>query len=187
MFKYSSCTEAGAKGDLEELKKMHLAGYRWDGRTTFFIAESGYLDCLKYAYENGCELWGNICYYAASEGHLDCLKYLYENGFPLSESALRETAIRGKIECFKYCFQNWNSPQEFWNIRFQLDRTIDKIDLDDPVWRKLLNINLKHNPILQNKVENKKKELDELKKVGKEVLENILPLDVINYCINVYL
>jgi len=36
---------------------------------------------------------------------------------------------------------------------------------------------------LENKVNNKRKEIEELKHVTKDVLESILPSDIITYCI----
>jgi hypothetical protein len=49
--------------------------------------------------------------------------------------------------------------------------------------RKLFNIDLRVNHDLKTKVEKKIKEIEEMKKVSKKVLENILPLDIIEYCI----
>jgi len=43
-------------------------------------ARYGFLNCLKYAHENGCQWNENTCYVAAENGHLNCLKYAHENG-----------------------------------------------------------------------------------------------------------
>ena len=46
---------------------------------------NGYLDCLKYLLENGCELHESAMFDAANNGHLSCLKILYEHGCPYGE------------------------------------------------------------------------------------------------------
>jgi hypothetical protein len=61
------------------------------------------------------------------------------------------------------------------------------IDLDDPVWRRLFTIDLSKHPELKVKVENKKKEIEDMKQVSKASLENKLPLDVIKFCLHIYL
>lgn len=43
-------------------------------------AGSGYLDCLAYAHESGCEWDGWTCHDAARGGHLDCLQYARAHG-----------------------------------------------------------------------------------------------------------
>ena len=55
----------------------------WKFTICFRTIENGHLDCLKYAYENGCKLYKNkteACLIAIKYGHLDCLKYLHEIG-----------------------------------------------------------------------------------------------------------
>jgi hypothetical protein len=65
-----------------------------------------------------------------------------------------------------------------------LSKIVDKIDLDDPVWRRLFELDLSKHPELRNKVKNKKNEIEELKIIIKEVLEIILPMDIIQYCLH---
>ena len=186
-FKYESCKQAASAGDLDELKKMHQAGYPWDKWTCANAARNGHLDCLKYAHSQGCK-WNNFTpYSAAVNGHLDCLKYVCENGCEWNRWTPEIAAKKGKIECFKYCFERWNVPQIFWYNNYDLTKIIDQIDLNDPVWRKLFYIDLTKYPELQNKVEKKKKEIEPIKSASKEVLQNILPLDIIQYCIHPFI
>jgi len=91
------------------------------------------------------------------------------------------------LECFKYCFEKWDDPQDFWNITFNLTKIIDKIDFDDPVWRKLFSLDLSKNPTIQEKVENKKKEIEKIQEEIKNVLKDILPNDIIQYCIHPFI
>ena len=210
-FKYESCSEAAAAGDLETLKKMHQAGYQWDEwtcsaaadnghldclryahsqgcvwncLTTIYAADSGHLECLKYAYENGCEWNFNIPIRAVSNGHLECLKYAHSKECYWDKYTPKIAAQKGHFECFKYCFQMWNSIQDFWKINFDITKIIDKIDMDDLVWRRLFELDLSKYPELKNKVKNKMNEIEELKIIIKEVLESIFPLDIIQYCIH---
>jgi hypothetical protein len=212
-FKYTSCTEAALSGDLNELKKMHEAGFEWDLYTpalatanghleclkyvhengcewnlysTAYAAEKGYLQCLKYAHENGCEWNLYIPAFASKNDHLECLKYAHENGCQWNEDTPTYGARFGHVKCFKYCFEMWNDPQEFWKYEYDLVKIIDKIDLDDPVWRRLFSLDLKKYPQLESKVESKKKELEEIKQASKEALLNILPTDIIKFILQPY-
>jgi len=251
MFKYGSCQEAAYAGDLDELKRMHLAGLEWneltpmraaqnghleclkyahqqgcpwDVDTTFGASVNGHLDCLQYAHENGCSWNSNTTKYAAMLGkleclqyahqqgcpwdenittnaaqfnYLDCLQYAHQQGCPWDENTYLFAAENGHIDCFKYCFEHWISPQEFWNnIIFDLSKIIDKIDLDDFVWRKLIieDIDLVHYPELQSKIDTKKLEIKKLQKLIKEELVDnvkgpigLLPTDVITDCLFPYL
>jgi hypothetical protein len=176
--------KAAKNGHLDCLKYAFKNGCEWDSDTTTNAAWNGHLDCLKYAHENYCPWDEDTPYRAAMGGHLDCLQYVYENGCEWDILTPKVAAENGNIECFKYCFERWDENyQTFWNIRYDLDKIIDKIDLDDQVWKKLFNIDLRMNYDLQTKVEKKIKEIEEMKKVSKEVLEDILPLDIIEYCI----
>ncbi len=182
-FKYSFCEEAALAGDLEEIKRMHLAGYPWDWRTIAHAAGNGHLECLKYAYENKCSYINWALVYASENGHLECLKYLYEKENDWNNWTPVYAAKNGHLDCFKYCFERWNDPQTFWNNTYELDKIIEQIDLDEKIWRTLFTLDLSKCSLLKDKVESKKREIEEKKKICKEVLEDILPLDIIKYCI----
>ncbi len=181
---------AASNGHLDCLQYAYENGCPWDEHTTYYAASYGRLDCLRYAHENGCPWWDEeITLVAAKNGHLDCLRYLHENGCPLDEKTAYYAARNGHghFQCFKYCFQTWNDdPQTFWNTEYDLIKIIHQIDLDDPVWRRLFTINLSKNPRLQDKVEMKKKEIETLKMLSIELLENKIPKDVLKYCLYSY-
>jgi hypothetical protein len=185
IFKYENCSEAAYNGDLETLKRMHKAGYKWSIMTPVYAAAAGHLDCLKYAHSHGCEWYILVTYKASEKGHLDCLRYAIENGCKWDESICMRAAENGHLDCFKYCFEKWSDPQTFWNIDFNygLRKIINQIDLDDLVWRKIFDLDLSKYPKLKRKVEAKKKEIEDMKSSTKESLENSLPLDIIKYCI----
>ncbi len=69
-----------AAGSLECLKYAYENGCSWDKETYSSAARRGSLECLKYAHENGCPWDENTCSCAAENGHLECLKYAQENG-----------------------------------------------------------------------------------------------------------
>ena len=185
--KYDSCQKSAENGDLECLKYAHDNGYQWNKWTPANAAKNGHLECLKYAHDNGCP-WDEYTtsYAALYKGNIECLKYAHENGCPWNFSTMVNAINFYNVEGFKYFFQNWNNPQEIWNLDFYLHKVIDKIDLDDKVWRKLFNLDLSKYPDLQIKIENKKKEIEDMKKITIEELNNILPLDIIKYCIYSY-
>jgi len=244
-FKYESCKEASGMGDLEELKRMHLAGCPWDQYTTEYAARNGHLDCLQYAHSEGCEwkimtsqcaafyghltclqyaiengcqiemedlLIGYIPAFAAAGGHLDCLQYAHskgirwdkktvewaatgdhveclryaiENGCPWDDDSPKTAAKNGRFECFTYLFSQHPNPQEFWNIPFNLTKIIDRIDLDDPIWRRCFNIDLSVHHELQAKVNVKKREIAQIQQECLDILYTLdkVPKDVVIYCI----
>ncbi len=216
-FRFDNCDLAAAKGDLETLKKLHLAGYEWNTNTTKYAATEGHLECLKYLFENGCPWDIQTCNNAAASGRLDCLRYAHQNGCPVSELTATNTTYYDRIEClqylyengcpidfhqaatfavlnsmfktFKFCFEKCNSDQKLWDKlynswnQFNLPYFVEELNLDDPVWRKLLHIDLSTYPLLQSKVEKKRKEIEKLKEDSKITLEIIFPSDIIKYCI----
>ena len=200
IYKYNTCNKAALVGDLDCLKYAHENGCEWNRWIPANASLNGHLDCLKYAHENGCE-WDNYTTSNATlNDHLDCLKYAHENGCEWNENTPIYAAKNNNLNCFKYCFENWSSDQEFWNINpdgiFPTRPTIemlednyqdiyknDKINLDDPVWRRLLKLNLKNYPELANKIEVKKETLRIEKEETMKSLINYLPKDIIEYCI----
>ena len=186
-FKYEFCEAAALAGDLDELKNMHENGCEWDVWTPAYAAVNGHLDCLRYAHENGCEWDYRTPMHAAKNGHLECLKYAHENGCPWDGRLTTANAdLNGQLECFKCCFEMSKDPQEFWKHEYSLVKIIDKIDLDDPMWRKLFALDLSKHPKIQSKVNAKKQEIEEMKEASKDALQNTLPMDVIKYCLQPY-
>ncbi len=90
----------------------------WDSDTFITIAAKGNLECLKYAYENGCPFVVarhllNATAAAAAGGHLECLKYLhYLDIFLWDSTTTRCAAEGGHLECLKYAREigcEWDS------------------------------------------------------------------------------
>ncbi len=156
--RFQGIDKAAFYGDLEAIKYLHSQNYFWCYRTTYIAAERGHLESLQYLYENRCKIDVN---------------------------APKCAAKNGKINTFKYCFQIWKSPQEFWNCKFDLSLIIDQIDLDDHIWRQLLNLDLTRYPELESKVENKKIEIQEMK--NKLLNLSSIPKDIIKYYVYEYI
>jgi len=98
------------------------------------------------------------------------------------------------MNCFKYYFEHYSfiqnkeksemvKMQEFWNCDYSIN--VDLFDLDDPVWRRLFSIDLSKHPDLQQKVIDKKREIEQIQEELLHLLymRNIVPKDVIVYCI----
>jgi hypothetical protein len=127
-FEYEFAWEAAEAGDLEELKRMHLAGFPLQGTvshlfrndniwySTTLAAKNGHLDCLRYAHENGCEMSHLITVEAAANGHLDCLQYAHSQGCEMSHLITAEAAENGHLDCLQYAHENgcilgvWSAP-----------------------------------------------------------------------------
>ena len=101
------CRYAAERGYLECLKYAHENGCPWDKNICAVAAKNGHLDCLKYAHENGCCPWNkNVCAEAARNGHLDCLKYAHENGCPWDKWTCVSAAENGHLDCLTYAHDN---------------------------------------------------------------------------------
>jgi hypothetical protein len=70
------------------------------------VAESGYLEVLKWCRANGCPWDEQTCAYAANAGHLEVLKYCRENGCPWNEYTLSTAISAGHQHIVKYCKEN---------------------------------------------------------------------------------
>ena len=95
-----------SNGYLDCLKYAHENGWSWDQYTPENAAENGHLDCLKYAHENGCPWDEGVTNCAAKNGHLDCLKYAHENGCPWHQNTTYFAANSGNLDCLKYAHEN---------------------------------------------------------------------------------
>jgi hypothetical protein len=182
---YHVTQEAASNGQLECLKYAHENGCPWDSKTTEVAAKNGHLECLKYGHEHGCPWDFSTTVAAAESGNLECLKYTHEKHCVWTTLIPRIVAKTGNIECFKYCFEVWKDPQDFWLNDDYADEIIRKIDLDDPVWRKLVNstVYFRTNLSMRSKVSSKEKELEQMKKVSASALQDVLPDDLIKHCI----
>ena len=186
--------------NLEMIKYLHTSGFIWDKWTPIYAAMHGQLECLQFAYLNGCPWNEYVCSSAARHGHLNCLQFAHENGFPWDKNTCsyahsqgcpwdkytcsNAAAENGHLNCFTYLFENAPNPQEFWDNSLDLTHIIDKIDLDDRVWRKLFHINLSKHPQLAQKVNDKKIDISRRKEESiKWLYPDNLCKDVIQYCL----
>jgi hypothetical protein len=149
----------------------------------------GHLDCLRYARENGCDWNDYTAITAAINGHLECLRYVHEHGCELNIDFIKNR-LRGhlrQVECFKYCFEVCDNPQKFWDTEIlAIDQMTEQIDLDDQVWRRLFEVDLKLYTSLQTKVHEKRTQISEMKLAALGVLGELVELDVVKYCICEY-
>ena len=92
-------------------------------------AAGGYLDCLKYAHENGCPWCKKTCRNASERGYLNCLKYAYENGCPWDIETLLIAKINNHLDCLNYARENdcpWNLDlQSFYDYYHGSDFLLD--------------------------------------------------------------
>jgi len=124
---------AAGKRHIECLKYAYKNGCLWDEVTCWHAARAGYIECLKYAHENGCPWNEFTCAGAAFNGHLECLKYAHENGCPWNEWTCNDATLNGHFNCLKYAHENGCPYSE------KLLSTIVKKILI-PKWRKSVKI-----------------------------------------------
>jgi hypothetical protein len=108
----STCQEAALKGHIKCLKFLHENNYdEWTWKTTANAAKGGYLECLRYAYTNGCKwnFWTTA--WAAGEGNLKCLIYAHEHGCDWDWRTTKWAAGNGELLCLIYAVKfkcDWN-------------------------------------------------------------------------------
>ncbi len=154
------------------------------------IADRGLLELIKYLYELNYKPYKHFTSSVCSYGQIDILKYAYSIDAEFTNYTVINSSYYGRLECFLFCFEIWMDKQAFFNIEFDETKIIDKIDLDLPIWRRDLidiNLDLSKHTLLQDTVNNKLTELKKYRELSIEVLQNYLPLDIIKYCINIYL
>lgn len=99
------CVCVNAADSFDCLKYLYDHGAKLTKEVATRAAQSGNLECLKFAIENGSGyskktpygiVWG-------SRNNVECLKYLYSVGCRWKSKFYNYTACRYKIKCFSRC------------------------------------------------------------------------------------
>lgn len=110
-----SCNHSAAKGHLECLKFAYENGCEINDFMYMYISDTDNIECLKYLHEIGWEWDERATKYAISVDNLDFFIYMYENGCKIHDNLLKVSASGGKIDTLKYLYN--------------LDYNFDKSDL----------------------------------------------------------
>ncbi len=197
---------ASVKGHLNCIKYLLQQGLEWYHGTIAICARYGHLDCLKYACENGSP-YESVTFYiedeeervlidwypetaAAAYGHLDSLKYLCDsNIIKHKDTETIEYAINYKqLECVRYLIEQ-DFPCVVTDDWVEEGRLYYQ-HLDDFVWRDFLfnKAILSEAPSVQRLVDQKKDEIEQIKKVCTCLFsENKIPKDIVTYILYGYL
>jgi hypothetical protein len=79
---------AARHGEVRLMAHLRSRGRQWQHTECCEAASAGHLECLQYAFEQGCELSSHIygwtlessCLQAFRHGHVECLQYAQEHG-----------------------------------------------------------------------------------------------------------
>ena len=99
----------------------------------------------------------------------------------------------GRIKIFKFCFQRWPDPENFLKTVFKYKKYKQFIEdvfvvCIDEIWRELLTIDLnKYSKRLEQKLIEKRKELDKIKEKLIDVLNKKVAVDIIKYVVGIYI
>jgi hypothetical protein len=115
-FNYEHCFQAAAAGDIEELKKMHQAGFPLKISIKDFFDNDDEDREDNQDNDDEDREDNEVVYYfstssAAENGHLDCLRYAHENGCEWNERTTSFAAENGHLDCLRYAYENgckWN-------------------------------------------------------------------------------
>jgi hypothetical protein len=103
--KYYIYISLAKNGYVNCLKYLYENGHKWENRICYFASQNGHLDCLKYLHKSGCKLNSNL-YIAGKKGYLECLKYLLENECKFDYDSAAYAAEGGYLKCLEYLHMN---------------------------------------------------------------------------------
>ncbi len=181
------CDHAICSDNFEMLKWLDELGYTMDKNNACeYAVQNDNFEMFKWLHEKGCIITQSACETAVElYGNFDIFMYCINNECKVTLDIAQSASIHSDtLEIFKYCFVHYKDPQKFWNCQ-NFSGNFDAIDLDDPVWRKLFDLDLYHYPLLAQRVKQKKLEIEQISQKLLEVFQddNKLPNDVIKYCI----
>ncbi|KAL6070948.1 Ankyrin repeat domain-containing protein [Balamuthia mandrillaris] len=110
-WKSNLCEAAADSGSLQVLQWARENGCPWDSKTCNRAAANGHLAVLQWARENGCPWSEETCANAAKNGHLEVLKWARENGCRWDERTCVLAAEGGHEEVLKWA-RDHSSVQE---------------------------------------------------------------------------
>ncbi len=185
---YSYLHNAIHKNDIEMTKWLLEQGCLTTKYAHEYAAKNGNLEIIKMLIAHGQRDYG---YYATAYSceHFECFKYYFENYITVRESTRSVSGRSSDLECSQNKTDTEESrAQEFWDQKFPVfQKDQHNLDLDDPLWRKLLKVNLKRFPIIKQKVIEKKLELDQYLRVCNEVLSKYVLKDIAMHCVYTYM
>jgi hypothetical protein len=142
--------------------------------------------CLKYLAQQGIHAPHDAIEIAITFDNPECFKIVVEDCIYFNPRHVQALIDNNFINCFKYVIECYNVQQILNKVSPMHEEFVDKIDLDDPVFRKFFDTDLSKHECLQQKVVQKIHEIKEYKKVLKNTL-TMLPSDLIEHVVFLYI
>ncbi len=101
-----TCEFAADSGHLDVLTCARENGCSWTAETCHAAAAFGHLQVLKWARANGCDWNAETCSRAASGGHLEVLMWARANGCPWTSIVCYHAAVYNHLEVLKWARAN---------------------------------------------------------------------------------
>ena len=60
----------------------------------------------------------------------ECFNYILSNKLNSFDTIVEYCIFYNNLEYFEFCFEKCNDTQAFWNMNFDLDKFIDRIQID---------------------------------------------------------
>lgn len=110
---------AGKKGYLEFIKYAYENGVEWGDYPSVIlnnIVQNGHVDCLKYVLSHGLQPYENI---SADARHIKMLQYIHEHVQPMTSEVTTNTSCYDLLDCLKYAHENGVDCEEealYWCV-----------------------------------------------------------------------
>ena len=111
------------------MKEARQAGCPWSKNVIISGVERGSIECLKWAYENGCMENEKFSYTetAAELGRLEVLQCFHQCGFPWRERTMFCALNGGHLACLRFAHENgcpWSSNLLYTAVYVDMPRSV---------------------------------------------------------------
>lgn len=183
---------------IEVLEWLYARNCPMGTDATMYAAAFGKLTGLKWLHEHGCPWNETATLHASDNNNYDCLEYLLDHGCPIDlEKSIKAAENRQCMESHRILIDKFMfAPNLLQSLKkSNYSGLTQQIDFDDPVYRKFMDVYHDKFPahpylqpyrLLKERIKDKQEQLAALLEKTKEVLVNILPIDIILHIIAPY-
>lgn len=104
----NAISQAARFGHLKMIQYLRIIGSEWDDAICEIVAQNGYLEVLKWCFEQGCPLPNrnttSLIELAADRRHFHVVQWLHSQGFPLTAEVFASAASTGLLSLLQWLY-----------------------------------------------------------------------------------